>query len=71
MNQCELIVGYIKEFGGITTLEAFRDLGITRLASRIHDLTDAGYVFEKDRVSVKNRYGEFTRVIRYKFGGEE
>ena len=38
VTQCQRIIAYIKEFGSISTLEAFRDLGVARLASRIHDL---------------------------------
>lgn len=71
MNQCERIAEYIKEFGSITTLEAFNDLGITRLASRIHDLTEAGYRFEREHIRVKTRTGEFTTVTRYRFKGAE
>ena len=38
MSQCERIVQYINQHGSISTLEAFTDLGCTRLASRITDL---------------------------------
>lgn len=43
MTQCERIIKYINDFGSITTYQAFTDLGITRLASRIHDLSERGY----------------------------
>jgi len=32
------LLEYLEEFGSITTLEAIRDLGNTRLAARISDL---------------------------------
>lgn len=70
MNQCEMIVQYIRENGSITTLEAFRELGITRLASRIHDLKEAGFSIERESVKVHNRYGEPCTVASYKFKGE-
>lgn len=70
MNQCEMIVQYIRENGSITTLEAIRELGITRLASRIHDLREAGYCIEKENIKVHNRYGEACQVASYKFKGE-
>lgn len=69
MNQCEMIVEYLKEHGSITTHEAFFDLGISRLASRIHDLTEAGYSFKKESVKVTTRYGDKTYVTRYRFKG--
>lgn len=65
MTQNERIVEYINEFGSITTLEAFTDLGITRLASRIHDLTEDGYQFHRETVKAKNRYGESVHYTRY------
>lgn len=67
MNQCQRIVKYISDFGSITTLDAFRDLGVTRLASRIHDLTKQGYTFKRDFESGKNRYGESVKYVRYSF----
>lgn len=65
VSQCERILAYLDEFGSITTLEAFRDLGIARLASRIHDLKRRGYVFNRDFVESTNRYGETVRYMRY------
>lgn len=65
MTQNERIVEYINEFGSITTLEAFTDLGITRLASRIHDLTEDGYQIRRETVKAKNRYGESVHYTRY------
>lgn len=38
MSQCERIVQYINQHGSISTLEAFTDLGCTRLASRTQTL---------------------------------
>jgi hypothetical protein len=50
---------------GITQLEATSELGIIRLAARIKDLVDAGYGIRREYVSVRNRYGERCRVMRY------
>lgn len=70
MTQCERIIQYIETFGSITTREAFNDLDIARLASRIHDLTREGYVFDRDTVKSKNRFGKVTHYTRYSMGGE-
>ena len=56
----------MKEFGSITALEAIRDIGCFRLASRITDLKRKGYRIERDMIKVKNRYGQTTRIARYK-----
>lgn len=69
MTQEEKVIDYLKDFGSITALEAMRDLGIMRLASRISDLRANGYPIVRDMVSVKNRYGETTRVARYRLEG--
>lgn len=66
MTQCEMIVKYCKDFGSITTMQAFRDLGVTRLASRICDLRKEGYEFTDEFVTSKNRYGEKVSYKRYK-----
>lgn len=58
MTQCERVVQYCKDFGSITTLQAFADLGVTRLASRINDLKKQGYVIKSEFVTGRNRYGD-------------
>lgn len=65
MTQGEKIIAYIKEFGSITAFDAYTDLGIMRLASRIHDLTEQGYDFKRETVKSKNRYGETIHYTRY------
>lgn len=67
MTQCERIVDYINRFGSISTMEAFHDLGITRLASRIHDLRSEGYDIKREIIRDKNRYGEPVHYMRYSF----
>ena len=62
-TQCERIVQYMKDFGSITTLQAFTDLGCTRLASRVTDLKRQGYDIKSEFVSGKNRYDE---TVSYK-----
>jgi len=66
MTQCERIKEYIFLHGSITTFEAFTELGITRLASRIHDLQEQGEPIIREKVKSKNRYGEPVTYTRYK-----
>ncbi len=65
MTQKQKILAYIKEYGSISTWEAFRDLGITRLASRVCDLEAEGIEIKRTKEAVKNRYGETTYITRY------
>lgn len=65
MTQNERIIQYIKEFGSITPMEAFRDLGVTKLATRVSEMSRNGIDFEKQFVKGKNRYGEPVYYMRY------
>ena len=65
MTQCERIVEYMRKFGSITTLQAFNDLGCTRLTSRITDLKKEGYLIKGEFVSGKNRLGETVHYKKY------
>lgn len=65
-TQNERILAYIDEFGSITQLEAQRDLGVMRLASRVCDLRKKGYNIVSERETVKNRWGEDCPIKRYR-----
>ena len=66
MTQAERILDYIDKYGSITPLEAFRDLGITKLATRISEMQKEGFRFEKSYEESKNRFGETVRYMRYR-----
>ena len=68
MTQAERVMEYIGEFGSISSMEAFKDLGITRLAARIADLESNGVLFNRKREMVVNRYGEKVYFTRYSIG---
>ena len=65
MTQKERIIDYIKQFGSITSLDAYKDLGITQLGARIDGLKKDGYRFKTEWESGKNRFGEKTDYKRY------
>lgn len=64
-KQTDRVLDYIREFGSISQLEAFIELGIFRLASRISDLKRQGYTINSKMETVTNRYGEKCRIKRY------
>lgn len=68
-KQTDRIIDYIKEFGSITQLEALRDLGIMRLASRVSELRKMGYPVIAKTEAVSNRYGEKCYIKRYMVRG--
>lgn len=64
-SQNQRILQYMGTFGGITSLEAMRDLGVQRLASRISDLRRLGWPITSEFITVENRFGEKCNVKRY------
>ena len=68
-TQNQRILNYIAEFGSITQLEALRDLGVMRLASRISDLRQQGYPITSNNEPVKNRFDETCYIKRYSLQG--
>lgn len=68
MNQCERIIEYIEQNGSITQLDALREFGCMRLASRISDLKKAGFPIITETDTAKNRYGETVNFARYRLG---
>ena len=65
MTQTEAIRKYVKEHGSITTMEAFQNLGITRLAARIADLVHEGYSVKRVPVEYTTPLGTTVRIMRY------
>ena len=66
MSQCDRILQYLDDFGSISAAQAMMDLGIYRLASRIHDLKRMGVNIQSETVTGKNRYGEATHFSVYR-----
>ncbi len=64
-TQCEVVLTHLKEHGSITSIEAFTEYGILRLASRINDLRRRGYLIKSELKTGKNRFGETTHFCVY------
>ena len=58
-SQCELILRYMDEHGSITSLEAMKNFGCMRLASRISDLRKRGYMIVRTMVTMFNEDGSY------------
>lgn len=65
VTQCDRILQYIEENGSITSLDAMREFGCMRLASRMCDLKRQGYPVKVEMENSKNRYGEPISYARY------
>ncbi|MBR1445470.1 MAG: helix-turn-helix domain-containing protein [Alloprevotella sp.] len=65
MTQRQRVLEYMQEHGSITSMEAFRKLGVTRLSAVIFDLKAQGHEFDTAKEKSKNRFGEKTSYARY------
>lgn len=65
MTQHERIIEYMRTFGSISPMEAFKDIGCTKLSTRIGELIREGYDIRKEKVTARNRYGETCHYMRY------
>ena len=67
-TQVEKIIRYMVEFGSISTLKAFTELGIVRLGARISEMRKSGMnIIGKTEVG-KNRFKETVHYMRYYMG---
>jgi hypothetical protein len=71
MTQKEKILQYIEDNGSITPLDALREFGCMRLASRVSELKRDGYPIATKMETSKNRNGEPVRYARYEMKGAE
>ena len=62
------VFDYMVEFGSITTLQAFVDLGESRLSAMIFELKKKGVHITDERKTVKNRWGESRSIKEYRIG---
>lgn len=65
ISQKDRIINYIREFGSISSWEAYKDLGITQLGARIDQLKKEGHSFRTEWESNTNRFGKKTEYKRY------
>jgi len=59
------ILEHLRKYPWLTSEEAFRKYGITRLAACIFDLREKGYDIETVMVETETRFGESCRYARY------
>ena len=66
MTQHDRIIDYASRKKTITPMEAFTNLGITKLATRIGEIERKGLArFDRTRMTVPNRFGEETSFFKY------
>lgn len=66
-TQKQKILDHLAKHESITTFEAFSELGITKLTTRISELRRDGYDITAERVVLRDNYGRVkTRFNRYR-----
>ena len=61
------LIEYLVKYGSVTTLEAIRDLGNTRLSATIFTLRKDGHSILSEPLKVTNRIGGTTTVSKYNY----
>lgn len=64
----ELILKHLEDYGSITSWEAIKEYGCTRLSAVIYDLRKV-YDIESELETSTNRYGKEVRYAKYKLIG--
>ena len=59
------LIYYLRQYKSITTLQAIKDLGNTRLSAYIFALRKDGYNIINDNIRVTTRWGTKTTVSNY------
>ena len=67
LTQCQKMLTFAAENGGITTADATYKLGILSPTRRVCDIKKLGYAVRKTWETVTDRFGNKTQVRRYTF----
>lgn len=60
----ERVLKYMRDFGSITTFDAFIELGCTRLSEYIRQIKQE-YIVNDEWITTTNRYGEKVKYKRF------
>lgn len=71
MTQIEMTLRHLRDYGSITTWEAIKNYGITRISDKIYNLRKKGYNIASQDIEFTNRYGNKGKFCRYILKGDE
>lgn len=69
MASKDRVLQHLKDFGSITSWEAIREYGITRLSAVIFNLRK-DYIIEDEYIQSVNRYGDNVHFKKYYLRGK-
>lgn len=64
-SQTSEIIAHLRKYKTITSMEAIKKYGATRLSGIIYVLKERGFGIETEMVQGKNRYGHITKYAIY------
>ena len=71
MSLTRRVLNYMLDFDGITSWEAIKEFGATRLSAIIFNLRKKGFIIENEWIETKNRYGDNVRFVKYSLNKEK
>ena len=70
-TQKDRVLAHLEESKSITSWEAIREYGCTRLADVVYKLKKEGHLISTDNVTSINRFGDKVTYAKYKYIGEK
>jgi hypothetical protein len=64
-SQADAILWHLKKYGSITSYEAIREYGATRLSAIIFNHRKNGYDIDSQPLTKKTRFGRNTTIAKY------
>jgi hypothetical protein len=65
MNKTQAIQKHLLEYGSITSWQAIKEYGATRLSAIIYVLRDKGFIIETEMEEFTDRYGSKAKYGKY------
>ena len=70
-NQTTEVQYHLQQYGSITSWEAIKEYGITRLSAIIFSLRGKGIAIKSEPMKIKNRFGRTILVAKYVLQGSD
>lgn len=64
-TQQQAVLDWLKTGTGISSMDAFKALGVTRLSAVVFNLRKKGYNIESEEIEVTTRFGNKVKIARY------
>lgn len=65
LNQYDMVLAYLRKFGSITPIDAYREFAVMRLGAIIYELRKDGYNIQTEYTTSKNRFGSKVTYATY------